>query len=363
MQRSKLIVVQSIIIGALLLGVAIGGTLATENLPSSWKSSLNIPPSPVQQFNTTSLATEYDNILSLINQNQFSNASLGLSGLSFVNYPGNLQILAQRAISQVTLVNRSLPLASSYLSNTVDLISLGLLTNATAAINIGCTQAILANTSVYDFENITTPQLSALHVPTLTYSENLITLDAKVVSLAKQCAILAQELNSAFQSNGKEDCVKLSGASYCLALASPQKSVKVGGNLVIQGSLLENSSGIAGDTISFYLNGTYIANSRTGANGSYYANVIVPYVYAVNASIWAVASENSSVGLPIAIGSNAIFMHLSFNSTRIILDSGEFSSRRAIPYSDLLNMYQSQKSHLETVIQSFTPAQLSSFRN
>ena len=340
MQRSRQILFQSIIIAALLLGVAIGGTLATESLPSSWKSSSNIPPSAPQQFNSTSLAVEYDSILSLINSNQFSNASLKLSGLSFVNYPSNVQPLAQQVISQVTVVNRSMPLASSYLSNTLDLISRGLLANATAAVNNGCTQAILANSSLYEFENITTPQLKALLVPTSLYSANLNTLHAKVTSLAKQCTILSQELRSTFESNGKEDCVNLGGYSYCMALLSTQKAVEVGGALVLQGSFLKNGTGVAGEMISFYLNGTYIANSTTAVDGSYYANLTVPYVYAVNASVWAVASQNSSLGLAIAIGSNAVYIHLLFNSTRIILDSGGIRSQSA--HSALLKIYESQ---------------------
>ena len=194
----------------------------------------------------------------------------------------------------MTLVIRSLPHASSYLSNTVDLISLGLLRNATVAINIGCTQAILANTSVYDFENITTAPIGrvACANPPLLLESNHVGCEGCFTSKTVHDTLARAQFSLQVKRQGRL-CQAKRGILLLGAFIS-QRSVKVGGNLVIQGSLLQNSTGIAGDTISFYLNWTYIANSRTGTNGSYYANVTVPYVYAVNASIWAVVSQNSS---------------------------------------------------------------------
>jgi hypothetical protein len=345
MQRSTQIILQSVIIGSLLIGITVGGTIAAENLPSSWKSNLFQPPSATAQFNGTLLANAYNSILSLMNQNQFANASLELTALSFVNYPNNLQGPASLVVSEISILNSSVPRSGSLLVNTIAQISTGLIQNATTSIDEGCIQANNANTALNQLSNSTAPQLNNLGVPSSVYASSLNTLGFTVSSLVRQCKVLLGELKSSFQSNSTEVCVKLLDTSYCLSLASPQKSIEVGGTLELHGSFLMNSTGIGGDQISFYLNGTFIGNTRTISDGSYSVNMSLPYIYAFNATIWAIASANSSIGAPIAIGSNAIYIHLLFNATKIIVSAAHFNSRVVSFYPGIDNLPQLLSRH------------------
>ncbi len=148
----------------------------------------------------------------------------------------------------------------------------------------------------------TTPEFSRLGVPVSIYSGASDLVNSLITGLLNECQIRPSQLSEL--------------ANF--TISSPQKSLETGGYVQIQGNLELNTTSIANDTVSLYLNGTAFATTKTNRNGSFSINSSTPFAYEPIAAIWAVASQVQSFGFHGAV-SNTLYIQIIFNKTQIVI--------------------------------------------
>ena len=303
MKRSRQIVLESSIVAALIIGISLGGTVSTLSIPSAWSNQPN-PLSITTEYNYTSLALFYNATLTQIADENFSGASIMLNQSEFLNYPSSLSSAVTAASSDLASVNTSAPLALFNFNLTNHLIATGELNNASDTLNLACSEAQNANSSFTNFAGSDSVTFANNGVPVSDYSIGESALSGFLSSLFDHCNSLQGSLGGLLGGN--------------FTISSPETSIPTGGVVVINGKLLHNSGGLAGDNITFYVNGTKFASAITGSGGQVSINAKIPFVYSPVAAIWAVASPESSEGFNGAV-SNTLYFGVLFNQTEIVV--------------------------------------------
>ena len=189
--------------------------------------------------------------------------------------------------------------------------------NASYAINEGCGQVKHSNASLILFQNSTTPELEGGGVPTPLYSVGFGMVVSEVSRLEGECKALGSKYSLPPASNSTGSATNSTVA--ILSIGSPQKSVLTGGSVLLNGNLTENGVGLAGQSVAFYVNGTFIESAFTDGSGDLSANLTIPFVYEPEVVIWAYARNNAS--FPSSI-SNYLYFEVSYNETQIVVSAG-----------------------------------------
>ncbi len=302
MKRSNQLLVQSAAVGAILLMITLGGSVAVTTRPASWVI-LNNPDQVQHQYDLSGLAKYYNTTLTLLGTGTFANATLLLRTFHFVNIPANVNRTALAANSDLSNVSASTQAAISFLGKASGSISQRQYLNASALVVAGCEQLIAASNSFADFTGPQTARLSSLSVPTQLYSPGASLVVAEINNLSNECNLLKAELA---QTGGS------------LTISTPQTAVETGGPVTLQGSLTLNQKGVPAQVVYFYLNGSYFGALTTDASGHLGGVLKIPFVYAPLGVIQALAQRNASAGLGGA-ASNLLTLKILFNQTMIVL--------------------------------------------
>lgn len=303
MKRSRQIVLESSIVSALIIGISLGGTVSTLSIPSAW-SNLPNPLSITTEYNYTSLTLFYNATMTQLADKNFTEVSIMLNQSQFLNYPQSLSTSVATAFSDLATMNTSAPLALSDFNLTNHFIATGQLNNASDTLSLACSQAQSANSSFSSFAGPVTVTFANNGVSVSDYSIGESALSGLLSSLLGQCHSLQASLGSLLGGN--------------FTISSPQTSIPTGGVVVIDGKLLHNSDGLAGDNVTFFINGTKFASAITGPGGQVSINAKIPFVYSPVAAIWAVALPEPSAEFNGA-ASSALYFSVLFNETQIVV--------------------------------------------
>src|SRR5579871_5471793 len=156
MRRSNKMILESLVMGALILGVLVGGSVSTSTLPHPWVQIQN-PQSILPVYNATSLAIFYNNTLNFLSLNQNQNVSQALSAFQYLVVSPALSGTAQNANSEIASMNQSIPELQYYLNETEYFYGIG---------SFG--EASLALSSLCSFDQSSNASLSQLRGPTST---------------------------------------------------------------------------------------------------------------------------------------------------------------------------------------------------
>ncbi|MGI0080656.1 MAG: hypothetical protein ACRECH_13660, partial [Nitrososphaerales archaeon] len=312
MQRSRQLIIESALVSSLMLGIAFSGAIAGLNVPTNWGNLLN-PNVVGEQYDLTSFALFYNGTLALLGGGNYSNVSQNLANFQFLNYPSNLATLASGANSEIGSMNQSIPLALSYLNETEYLVGVGSYKDASNVLDLACAQALNSELSLAQFENSTTPKFENQGVPVSEYSVGVGLVRSEISTLTDRCNALSNQTNALLNQTNSI----LRGEKVAFTLSSPQSSVNTGGMLALSGSLESNGTAVQGETISFFINGTYFGNAATNVYGSFSGNFSIPFVYEPLAAVWANAPSNASSNIAGAV-SNTLYLDVLFNGTQIV---------------------------------------------
>ncbi|MDG6906668.1 MAG: hypothetical protein JRN20_12885 [Nitrososphaerota archaeon] len=305
MKRSTQLVVESAVIGSLLLSVLLGGIAGGLNVPAPW-SSIQNPVQVPNQPDLSALAKYYNLTLSWIALGKYSNVSFSLGTFDFVNIPAKVNGSALIANGEISSLNVSIPLAIMQLDNATQLLASKEYPGAIAEIGSGCSEIENASSTLNEFSNTTTPRLSSLGVPTNLYSVGLNMVKTEASNLLTRCEALKAQANNLYPSSGS------------FFITSPQTSIQTGGYVLIQGNITSNNIGVGAQEVSLFLNGTYIGVAVSDERGLFTTNVSIPFVYKPVVALWAVVAKNSSIGFPGAV-SNVLYFTILYNETHIVL--------------------------------------------
>jgi len=302
MKRDSQLVLESSIIGSLLIFIVLGGSFATLSVPREWSILVNPSSVPASQ-ETNALSLYYNQTLSSLGTGHYSNVSLLLSTFRFVNIPSALNQTAETGNSQIALMNVSVPEAASDFRVAARLSSQSQFLNATAYAADGCQLAGQANMTLSDFKTSTVPELVSLGVPSQPYAIGLALTSDAISSLLATCA--------AFQPQSPYPAATL-------AIGSLQKSVETGGSVKLHGNLMLNGKGIASQTVFFYLNGTLIGSGSTNSSGGVGGTLTIPFVYEPVGVVQAFVATNQTAGFR-GTSSNELNLLILFNGTQIVI--------------------------------------------
>ena len=300
MKRDSQFVLESSIIGSLLIFTVLGGSFATLSVPREWSILVNPSSAPTAQ-EPNALSLYYNQTLSSLGTGLYSNVSLLLSTFRFVNIAAALNQTAQTGNSQIASMNVSVPEAASDFQVAARLSSQSQFLNATAFAANGCQLAGQANMTLSDFKTSTVPELVSLGVPSQPYAIGLALTSDVVSSLLATCA--------AFQSPFP---------IATLSIGSLQKSVETGGNVELFGNLTLNGEAIASQTVFFYLNGTLIGSGSTNSSGGVGGTFTIPFVYEPVGVVQAFVATNQTAGFR-GTSSNELNLLILFNGTQIVI--------------------------------------------
>ncbi|MHB1907808.1 MAG: Ig-like domain-containing protein [Nitrososphaerales archaeon] len=317
MNRSRQLQIEAAIIASLLLVIVIGGGFSTRSLPVYWNNIINPETLAQQPFNSTSFALIYSTIILEIVQTQYSNASFYIKTLPLVPFPQSLNSSVTNSITELGLVNTTIPLASSELGISQNLLNSGEIQNASFYQSTACNTIQQTKLAWFHFENVTTPTFKQNGVPVSFYASSAKELDSLIVKLENECSALQSSI---------QQTILTAELGLNFTITSPQTVIYTGGHVLINGNLSSNKGGIAGENVSFYLNGTYIGDITTDGKGLFSANLTIPYVYESNVAIWAVTTYNS-----VVLVSNKLSFDILFNGTEIILADYSIAGSPPIP--------------------------------
>ncbi|MHB8567865.1 MAG: hypothetical protein ACYC7D_12835 [Nitrososphaerales archaeon] len=314
MKRSRQLVLESGIVAALIIGIALAGTLSTLSLPPAWLSIPN-PVSLTTQYDLNGLALYYNSTMSAIGGQNFSGASTLLNQSTSLSYPPNLATAVGSAGTELGAVNASIPLAISGFNTTFSLIGRGELQNASSVLGSACSQVQNANSSFAQFKGPTNATFARNSVPVSNYTLGAQAVNLLLISLFDQCHLLQNILaNLTSHINTSHGTLQVN-----FTISSTQKTILTGGFVEIGGNLTLNATGLANYPVSLYINGTRFANATTGSSGSLAINASTPFVYAPVVAIWAVASPDQPRGFVGAV-SNTLYFKVLFNETEIVVN-------------------------------------------
>ena len=307
-KRSNQLVIESAIIGALLILIVGGGTIVTGNIPPAWRNLQN-PNTVTTQYDMPGIAKYYNLTLALLGSARFQKVSFYIDTFQFVNIPQSLNQTATIANSDIATMNDSISLAMADFANASAFVQEKEYVNASYVISDGCNEIKNSNASLMQFQNPTTPELERGGVPTSLYSIGLGMVAQEISRLYSECLVLSSSYPLPPANNSKT----------ILLIASPQKSILIEGNVPLNGNLTQNGVGISGQSVAFYVNGTFIGSAFTDNHGYLSANLTIPFVYEPEVVIWAYAKNNAS--FPGAISNNLYFV-VNYNETQIVVSAG-----------------------------------------
>lgn len=302
MRRGSQLVLESSIVGALLISIVLGGGIATLSVPRQWSILVNPASVPAVQ-EPNALSSYYNRTFSSLGTGHYSNVSLLLDTFRFVNIPAGLNQTALVGNSQIASMNVTMPKAAFDFQVAANLIAERQFLNASAYVATGCEQAAKANATLSDFKGSTVPQLTSLGVPLQPYAIGLGLTSDEVSSLLAKCAML--------QSPSPYPAANLT-------IGSLQKSVETGGNVTLFGNLTLNGEGIPGQTVFFYFNGTFIGTISSSSSGKFGGTLSIPFVYEPAGVVQALVRTNNTAGFSGAT-SNSLRLLVLFSGTRIIV--------------------------------------------
>ena len=328
---------ESAIIGTLLFGVALGGTVSTLSVPPPW-ASLSNPAALSQQYNLTSFALYYGNLLGFLGSGSYGNVSFFLGDFGFLNFPTGLAGIAGNANSEIASMNDSIPLALIYLNETQYFVSIGLYSNASLTLREACLQSGSAASNLNEFENSTTPQFASQGVPVSEYSSPLGQVRSVVQNISGRCASLTVEVANLLSGGGSNGSKGPGSYAPKLSISSNQTDVETGGYLSLSAKLTNNSAvGLRNQVVTFYVNSTFFGSGKTNGDGVIFLNSTIPFVYEPLISAWAVVQSNASINTLGAV-SNTLYFKVLFNQTNIIInDPASFLPTQNFTVSGLLS--------------------------
>jgi hypothetical protein len=301
-KRTNQLVLESSVVGGLLMMIVLGGALSGLNVPKEW-SILQNPDNVGSTHDLGALALYYNTTLTDIGSKNFENASLLIRTFDFVNIPASVNQTALVANSEVASMNASMPRAFSELGNASQLIASNEYVNATLFVAAGCLQAGYAQGNLTQFSTATTTALAKLGVPVSQYSKGTTSVEGEISSLLSTCNSLGGQLPS---------------QSSRLVISSPQTSISTGGRVELQGNLTNAGVGIGTQSVLFYLNGSYFGSLSTDSDGSLQGLLTIPFVYEHVGIVNAIALKNATVGSGGAL-SNDLNFTILFNATSIVV--------------------------------------------
>ena len=302
MRRPNQLVVESAVIAAILIGITLGGSVAVNTTPHSFQI-LGNPDQVAKQSDLGGLARWYNTTLTMIGGGLYANTSFMLSTFRFVNIPAGVNQTALAANQDLSLVNASVPRAAALFDQAATAIKAKEYLNASALIELGCSNASLASRSFADFTGPQTSRFGSLNVPTSQYAVGSSLAGARVQEANQLCGSLLNQLPS---PNAK------------LTISSRQASIETGGEVKLSGSLTLGGTGLGGQQVLFYINGSHFGTLETGSGGKISGALKIPFLYKDVGVVQALVARNDSVFLHGA-SSNLLYFRILFNATRIVV--------------------------------------------
>jgi hypothetical protein len=302
LKRTNQLVAESAIIGSLLVLTVVGGSLVGLGRPAEWGVASN-PGTVASTHDPNALSLYYNNTLSFLGEGQFANVSQLLRSFPFVNVSPSVNRTALLANSEMAAMNVSIGQASLNLTASEQQALAHDLVNASSLAKSGCAQAAAAKSSFNEFANSTSPALASLGVPKQPYAVGEALVRAEIDSLGSECQSLLGLLTY---------------SSASLTISSPQGAIATGGRVSLRADLTRQGAALPGQSVLFYLNGSYIGRLTTVTGGVAQANLSIPYVYEPLGVVTAVVSANASIGLQRAV-SNSLNFTILFTETRIAI--------------------------------------------
>ena len=302
MKRSRQLVLESAVIAGVLIMITLGGSISTTAIPPSFQLLSN-PSQVTRQYDLSGLARYYNLTLGQLGIGQFGNASFLLRTFPFVSIPPRVNQTALAANADLAEVNVSLPKAISYLDQAQSEIGAKQYLNASTLVGEGCAQVRSANLSFSDFLGVQTSRLRSFSVPVQLYAAGSAITAVEIGKLQARCNSLASTLPA---------------PNADLTISSPQRAIETGGSVKLDGTLTLNGTGLGGQEVLFYINGSYFGSIASDASGGLADVLRIPFLYAPSAYVQAVVGHNSTVGLGGA-SSNVLNFAILFNATNIVL--------------------------------------------
>lgn len=319
MRRSRQLVVESAVIAAILLLIALGGSIATTLIPPSF-ASLDNPGSVTKQYDLGALALYYNVTLSDIGTSRFTNASFLLDTFHFANIPPAVNQTALAANADLASVNSTVPRAVLDFHLAGSALAAKEYLNATVLVNAGCAQARLANQSLADFQGPQTSRFKSLSVPTAQYAGGASLTAAEVQGLFADCSRLLGVLppSPSTPTSTSSTSTSTPTANDVLTISSPQKTIETGGAVVLNGTLTLSGAGVGGQAAVFYINGTYFGSLVTSGSGNLGGTLTIPFLYKPVAMVQAAVAPNATQRIGGAF-SNLLNFTILFNQTSIVI--------------------------------------------
>jgi hypothetical protein len=292
----------------LLIFIVVGGGFATLSVPKQWSILVNPANTPSVQ-EPSGLALYYNQTLSALGTGHYSEVSLLLGTIRFVDFASSLNQTVQTGNTQIASTNVTMPKATSDLHKGADLVAQRQFLAAGTYVTRGCGLADQANATLSAFKDSTVPKLTSSGVSAGLYSIGLGLASRAVSSLLADCT----ELQSSLSLTGPSSL-----PPSLLSISSSQKSVETGGSIVINGSLTLNGVGLPNQSIFLYFNGTFVGEVPSTYSGRFGGKVSIPFVYQPVGVVQAFVATNATAGFGAAT-SNSVELLVLFNGTRIVL--------------------------------------------
>ncbi|MDG6988682.1 MAG: hypothetical protein JRN21_05075 [Nitrososphaerota archaeon] len=295
-------------IASVLVMLTLGGSVATTYVPPSFVPLLN-PAKVNVSHDSSALAAYYNATLTQIGSGNFGNASFLLETFPFVNIAPAVNATAQLANSDLATVNASAANATAAFSQAETLVKSKQYINATVFTLEGCALARQASESLADFQGPQTSKFKSESIPVSQYSKGSAAASGRIDGLLAEC----DRLGGALGLSGST-----SGTAPILLIGSPQTAIETGGTVELVGNLTLQGSGISGQEVLFYLDGSYFGSIATGPGGDLAGSLRIPFVYNSTVVVQAFVAANSSAGIGGA-SSNVLTFEILFNQTSIVV--------------------------------------------
>jgi hypothetical protein len=308
MRRQRQLVVESAVIASVMIMLTLGGSVTTTIIPGSFLPLQN--PSTVSvQYDLSGLARYYNTTLTEIGTGNFANASFLLDTFGFVNIPSNVNVTAQAANADLAGLNTTIPKVVGLFASARLAIKANQLINASDLVNTGCSLIPTANKSRTDFDGPQTSKFESESVPTNQYAPGQSLVSREIEALYGECSSLSAQVPGNTNTAGEPPV---------LTIGSTQRSIETGGQVELFGNLTKSGTGVAGQNVLFYINGSYFGTLATNSSGNLAGTVSIPFVYFNEAEVQALVAPNSTAGIGGAI-SNRIFFSILFSQTSIVI--------------------------------------------
>jgi hypothetical protein len=294
-----------------MIMLTLGGSIATTVVPGSFLPLQN-PSTVTVQYDLSGLALYYNTTLTQIGMQNFASASFLLDTFRFVNIPSNVNGTAQAANADLASLNTTIPGALKNFAEARAAVQTNELINATTLVRRGCVLAIGANKSLADFSGPQTTSFRSESVPTSQYTPGLSLVSHEVQTLHGECSSISMQVPTNSTTTGT------SGKPSLLQISSPQKAIETGGEVKLFGNLTRGGTGLAGQKVFFYLNGTYFGTVVSDPRGTIVGNLSIPFIYFHDVVVQALVAPNATLGIGVT-QSNPIYFFILFDATSIVI--------------------------------------------